>query len=84
VEQEQRYGAIFRARFVPTAGFLIAAGAGRHDAEDAVQSAFVQVARAWESVTRPEAWLWTTAWRMWLKAMARSRPGPPIPPTWPR
>ncbi|WP_405510571.1 sigma-70 family RNA polymerase sigma factor [Streptomyces cyaneofuscatus] len=67
-EQEQQYGALFRLRFVPTVGFLIAAGAGRHDAEDAVQSAFVQLARAWESVTHPEAWLRTTAWRMWLKA----------------
>ncbi|MDH6604541.1 RNA polymerase sigma factor (sigma-70 family) [Streptomyces sp. SAI-208] len=67
-EQEQQYGALFRARFAATVGFLIAAGAGRHDAEDAVQSAFVHLARAWESVTHPEAWLRITAWRMWLKA----------------
>ncbi|MFJ9203090.1 RNA polymerase sigma factor [Streptomyces flaveolus] len=73
LEQEQQYGALFRVRFVPTVGFLIAAGAGRHDAEDAVQSAFVQLARAWESVTHPEAWLRTTAWRMWLKAKDKQK-----------
>ncbi len=72
-EQEQQYGTLFRIRFVPTVGFLIAAGAGRHDAEDAVQSAFVQLARAWGSVTHPEAWLRTTAWRMWLKAKDKQR-----------
>ena len=72
-EQEQQYGALFQIRFVPTVGFLIAAGAGRHDAEDAVQSAFVQLARAWESVTHPEVWLRTTAWRMWLKAKDKQK-----------
>lgn len=72
-EQEQQYGVLFRARFVPTVGFLIAAGAGRHDAEDAVQSAFVQLARVWDSVTHPAAWLRTTAWRMWLKAKGKEK-----------
>lgn len=72
-EQEQRYETLFRARFTPTVAFLIAAGAGRHDAEDAVQSAFVQLAQAWTSVTHPQAWLRKTAWRMWLKAKGKEK-----------
>ncbi|MFF7988131.1 sigma-70 family RNA polymerase sigma factor [Streptomyces sp. NPDC007901] len=65
---------MFRARFVPLTAFLIKAGGSRHDAEDAAQSACVELATTWERVERPEPWLRTTAFRIWLKSVHRIRP----------
>jgi RNA polymerase sigma factor (sigma-70 family) len=73
-EEEAAFVAVFRARFVPLMGFLIKAGASRHDAEDAAQSACVELARVWRTVDRPGPWLRTTAFRMWLKTVHRMRP----------
>ncbi len=67
----EQYEAFFRERFTSAVGLLIVAGADRHSAEDAVQSAFVELNRVWSSVTYPHAWLRTTAWRMWLKAKGK-------------
>jgi len=70
-EQLEQFEAVFRHRFIPLVGFLIAAGAGRHDAEDAVQSALVQLAQKWETVDHPAPWARTTAWRIWMKAKSK-------------
>jgi RNA polymerase sigma factor (sigma-70 family) len=77
--QEQQFAAVFRDRFVPVVGFLRAAGAGRHDAEDAVQAAFVHLAQVWDTVEYPTAWLRTTAWRMWLRGKGNARAWPSDP-----
>ncbi|AZQ32148.1 sigma-70 family RNA polymerase sigma factor [Streptomyces cyaneochromogenes] len=73
-EEEAAFTAVFRARFVPLVAFLIKAGGSRQDAEDAVQSACVELAETWRRVECPEPWLRTTAYRMWLKSVYRIRP----------
>lgn len=79
----EQYEAFFRERFTSAVGLLIVAGADRHSAEDAVQSAFVELNRVWSSVTHPHAWLRTTAWRMWLKAKGKKPRGHRTPTTCP-
>jgi RNA polymerase sigma factor (sigma-70 family) len=74
VEEEAAFSAVFRDRFVPLVGFLIKAGASRHDAEDAAQNALEELAKMWHRVDRPTPWLRTTAFRMWLKTVHRIRP----------
>lgn len=78
-EHIERFEAVFRARFTPTVGFLIAAGARRYDAEDAVQGALVQLAQKWAAVEHPEAWLRKTAWRMWMKSKGKEQACPSDP-----
>lgn len=73
-EAEAAYAAVFRERFIPLVGFLIKAGASRHDAEDAAQNALEQLAVDWDGVRLPTPWLRKTAHRMWLKAVHRIRP----------
>ncbi|MFF0737789.1 RNA polymerase sigma factor [Streptomyces chartreusis] len=59
---------------MPLVAFLIKAGGSRHDAEDAVQAACVELAKTWHGVDHPGPWLRTTAFRMWLKSVHRIRP----------
>ncbi|MGW6955267.1 sigma-70 family RNA polymerase sigma factor [Streptomyces sp. PAN_FS17] len=73
-QEEAAFTEVFRARFVPLVAFLIKAGGSRHDAEDAVQAACVELAKTWHSVDHPGPWLRTTAFRMWLKSVHRIRP----------
>jgi RNA polymerase sigma factor (sigma-70 family) len=73
-EEEAAFATVFRDQFVPLVGFLIKAGGSRQDAEDAVQAAFVELAKTWRRVDRPKPWLRTTAFRMWLKSVHRIRP----------
>ncbi|MFD5013792.1 sigma-70 family RNA polymerase sigma factor [Streptomyces chartreusis] len=73
-QEEAAFAEVFRARFVPLVAFLIKAGGSRHDAEDAVQAACVELAKTWHRVDHPEPWLRTTAFRMWLKSVHRIRP----------
>ncbi|MEU6765497.1 sigma-70 family RNA polymerase sigma factor [Streptomyces sp. NPDC046853] len=72
--EEAAFTAIFRARWVSLVAFLIKAGGSRQDAEDAAQAACVALAKTWRRVDHPEAWLRTTAFRMWLKSLYRIRP----------
>jgi len=73
-EEEAAFAIVFRQRFVPLVGLLIKAGASRHDAEDAAQNAFVELAKFWRKIESPRPWLRKTAFRMWLKAVHRIRP----------
>ncbi|WP_399174699.1 RNA polymerase sigma factor [Streptomyces sp. WAC 05379] len=73
-EDESAFLSVYRRQFTLLVGFLIHAGASRHDAEDAAQNALEELARKWYQVSRPEAWLRTTSFRMWLKAVHRIRP----------
>ncbi len=73
-EEEAAFNAVFHARFVPLVAFLISAGGTRQDAEDAAQSACVELAATWHRVECPQPWLRTTAYRMWLKSVHRIRP----------
>ena len=52
--------------------YLIMFGADSHDAEDAVQYAFVQLLHQWETVRTPEAWLRKVASRKALQMQARN------------
>lgn len=53
--------------------FLRAQGVGQHEAEDAVQAAFVRLLQSTEEIRRPRAWLRTVA----LNEHRRSSPGVP-------
>ncbi|WP_413092526.1 sigma factor [Streptomyces phaeochromogenes] len=54
--------------------FLLRHGATFPEAEDAVQSAFVELMRARQSVQRPRAWLRTVALRAFCGRWCRSSP----------
>ncbi|MGW6360317.1 WhiB family transcriptional regulator [Streptomyces sp. NPDC055092] len=70
---DQDFAALFEEQFYRLVGFLITAGARRHDAEDAVQMAFVELARHWTEVCERIGWLRRVAHRMWSKVVIGSR-----------
>ena len=72
---EGGYASFFRERFSRTVILLIAMGASRADAEDAVQEAMVKAWQKWESIeTNPAAWVCTVAYRAYLRQL-RARDG---------
>jgi RNA polymerase sigma factor (sigma-70 family) len=70
---EQDFSALFEREFHRLVGFLITTGALRHDAEDSVQMAFVELARHWTEVVEQVGWLRRVAHRMWSKVVMGSR-----------
>ncbi|MFD9797701.1 RNA polymerase sigma factor [Streptomyces sp. NPDC059071] len=64
---EEKFESVFRESLHRLIGFLITAGARRVDAEDAVQMAFIELAKAWGSVAHPVAWVRRVSFRMWTK-----------------
>lgn len=57
-------------------GTLVVMGVPRQAAADAAQEAFVRLIPRWEKVRdydRPESWLRTVAWRVWLNDRRRDR-----------
>ncbi|SOR76592.1 Transcriptional regulator WhiB4 [Streptomyces chartreusis NRRL 3882] len=73
-EDELAFLSVYKEQIKPLVGLLINAGASKHDAEDAAQSALEELAKKWYEVARPKPWLRTTASRMWLRAVRRVRP----------
>ncbi|MFE4539360.1 sigma-70 family RNA polymerase sigma factor [Streptomyces scopuliridis] len=69
---DEEFEALFREYFVRLVGFLIKAGARQPDAEDSVQSAFVELAGVWDAVSHRSAWLRTTAYRKWLRLVRKN------------
>lgn len=67
------FASLFEEQFHRLVGFLITAGARRQDAEDAVQMAFVELARHWTEVCERTGWLRRVAHRMWSKVVLQSR-----------
>jgi len=57
------FGDFFRRDFAGLVAFLVAAGAGRAEAEDAAQEAMVAAHRHWPELDHPKAWVRTVAWR---------------------
>jgi RNA polymerase sigma factor (sigma-70 family) len=70
------FASLFEEQFHRMVGFLITAGARRQDAEDAVQMAFVELARHWTEVCERTGWLRRVAHRMWSKVVLQSREHP--------
>jgi len=71
---EGGFASFFRERFSRTVVLLIAMGARRADAEDAVQEAMVKAWQRWESIENPASWVCTVAYRAYLRqARARDR-----------
>ncbi|MFJ4548910.1 sigma-70 family RNA polymerase sigma factor [Streptomyces sp. NPDC088817] len=70
---EEDFAAIFRESLHRLVGFLITAGARRVDAEDAVQMAFIELARNWHSVEKPIAWVRRVSFRLWTKILGKNR-----------
>ncbi|WP_133169075.1 sigma-70 family RNA polymerase sigma factor [Streptomyces sp. DH-12] len=71
--QVEDFGQLFKDSLHRLIGFLITAGARRVDAEDAVQMAFIELAKVWDSAEHPLAWVRKFAFRMWTKIFGRSR-----------
>jgi RNA polymerase sigma factor (sigma-70 family) len=69
---ENGFVSFFHERFTRTVVLLIAMGASRADAEDAVQEAMVLAWRQWDSIREPAAWVRTVAVRAYMK-QARGR-----------
>ena len=61
----------FRDSFVPITLFLIRSGAGRTEAEDAVQEAMALAYRSWSLIRVPEAWVRVVARRVFLASDVR-------------
>ncbi|MGW8765940.1 sigma-70 family RNA polymerase sigma factor [Streptomyces sp. NPDC055815] len=70
---DEDFADLFEQQFCRLVGFLITAGARRQDAEDAVQMAFVELARHWTEVCERSGWLRRVAHRMWSKVVVGSR-----------
>jgi RNA polymerase sigma factor (sigma-70 family) len=62
----------FRERFGRTVVLLVATGASRADAEDAVQEAMILAWRQWDTLQDPAAWVRAVAIRTYWK-LARAR-----------
>ncbi|MEU9737239.1 sigma-70 family RNA polymerase sigma factor [Streptomyces sp. NPDC048002] len=71
---EQDFADLFASHFSRLVGFLITGGARRQDAEDAVQMAFVELARNWTQVSERLGWLRRVAHRMWANIIAKDKP----------
>jgi RNA polymerase sigma factor (sigma-70 family) len=68
------YASFFHERFSKTVVLLVGLGASRADAEDATQEAMLKAWQAWDSITKPHAWVCTVAYRTYLKQVhARDR-----------
>lgn len=65
--------ALYQAERGPLTWFLRSHGVGEHEAEDAVQAAFVRLIRASETIRDPRRWLRTVA----LNEYRRSSPSVP-------
>jgi DNA-directed RNA polymerase specialized sigma24 family protein len=66
------FDSFFRQRFARTVVLLIAMGASRADAEDAVQEAMILAWRQWDTLQEPAVWVRTVAVRAhWKLARAR-------------
>lgn len=70
---DEDFAVLFEQQFCRLVGFLITAGARRQDAEDAVQMAFVELARHWTEVCERNGWLRRVAHRMWSKVVVGAR-----------
>jgi RNA polymerase sigma factor (sigma-70 family) len=70
---EEDFGQLFKDSLHRLIGFLITAGARRVDAEDAVQMAFIELAKVWDAVEHPLAWVRKVAFRIWTKILGKSR-----------
>ncbi|BCM68398.1 hypothetical protein EASAB2608_03732 [Streptomyces sp. EAS-AB2608] len=70
---EEEFESVFKRSLHRLVGFLITAGARRVDAEDAVQMAFIELAKVWDSVEHPIAWVRRVSFRMWTKITGKSR-----------
>jgi RNA polymerase sigma factor (sigma-70 family) len=57
------FASFFQQRYSSTGVLLIAMGASRADAEDAVQEAMILAWQKWETIHEPTAWVRTTATR---------------------
>jgi RNA polymerase sigma-70 factor (ECF subfamily) len=69
---ENGFDSFFRERFSRTVVLLIAMGASRADAEDAVQEAMILAWDQWNTIQEPVAWVRTVAVRAFWK-LARAR-----------
>jgi RNA polymerase sigma factor (sigma-70 family) len=69
------FASFFQQRYSSTAVLLIAMGASRADAEDAVQEAMINAWQKWETIHEPTAWVRTTAIRKLQKGKRQ------LPPT---
>jgi RNA polymerase sigma-70 factor (ECF subfamily) len=55
----------FRENLTAVTSFLIRSGAGRIEAEDAVQEAMVLAYRSWSTIRHPRAWVRLVSWRLY-------------------
>jgi RNA polymerase sigma-70 factor (ECF subfamily) len=67
------FGAFFHRRFSRTVVLLIAMGATRADAEDAVQEAMILAWQQWDTIREPVPWVRTTAVRAFWKQTCKDR-----------
>lgn len=65
LDEEERYGRLFRA--------LVAVGATREEAGDALQDAYEKALRRAEAPERLEGWLFVVAQRQWRRQRLRQR-----------
>jgi RNA polymerase sigma-70 factor (ECF subfamily) len=71
------FASFFRERFGRTVVLLIAMGASRADAEDAVQEAMILAWSQWNAIEEPAAWVRTVAVRKhWKQARSRRQTVP--------
>jgi len=67
------FAPFFHDRYSKTVVLLVAMGARRADAEDAVQEAMIRAWQQWESIREPVAWVRTTAIRTLWKQLRMER-----------
>jgi RNA polymerase sigma-70 factor (ECF subfamily) len=65
---ENGFDSFFQERFSKMIVLLIAMGASRADAEDAVQEAMILAWRQWDTLHEPAAWVRTVAVRTYWKS----------------
>ncbi|MFC5172574.1 sigma-70 family RNA polymerase sigma factor [Streptomyces sp. NPDC102402] len=70
---EDEFEQLFRELLHRLISFLVTAGARLADAEDAVQMAFIELARVWRSVEHPRSWLRKVSFRMWTKVLTKNK-----------
>lgn len=64
---------VYRAERINLMTYLMSMGADPHEADDAVQAAFIQALRVWPTIRQPRAWLYKVALREYYRADTRTR-----------
>ena len=63
---DPEFATYYHAEMPALIGFLIKCGANHHDAADAAQEAFFELFKQWQNVRKPNQWIRTVAFRIFL------------------